>query len=383
MIFFFFSFLFLNSSLTRASTHRGGAELLNESAYAIKLESSYFLTAGLFDSDGEKKELIEGDKFQMIDSDFKLSYGISHVLESALFFKWRAIEAVNQTHSVSNSGPESAGVEFKYAFPIVGRTRYALGVHYLQTLYTNTNYPTSAVIPVDSIILGDDGSEYGVSGYMTYTNRSLKFDSYLKYVSPPNDLSSEIRYKAEWIYFFTKLSFNGGVEGIFSLHRDQLEQKPFLARGPSNIFNSLNRQYVAPFLGFNYSFEKFLLSLKGQSLVSGRSYDRANAVALAVTWNSEGVTLESSKVESFKEYHIEGSVLKVSVRGNFIKIDQGLSTDVEKGSRFDIYQTDYFGGNVLVGSGIVYEVGSDWAVIKLLKKYKEMDIKPGFAARGY
>ncbi len=88
-------------------------------------------------------------------------------------------------------------------------------------------------------------------------------------------------------------------------------------------------------------------------------------------------------MESFKEYVVDGSVLKVSARGNFIRIDQGLSTDVEKGMKFDIYQTDYFGGNVLVASGIAYEVGADWSIIKLVKKYKEIEIKPGFAARGY
>jgi hypothetical protein len=66
-----------------------------------------------------------------------------------------------------------------------------------------------------------------------------------------------------------------------------------------------------------------------------------------------------------------------------VRIDQGLSTDVEKGTKFDIYQTDYFGGNVLVASGYIFEVGSDWSVIKITKKYNEIEIKPGFAARGY
>ena len=155
-----------------------------------------------------------------------------------------------------------------------------------------------------------------------------------------------------------------------------------MARGPSNLFNSLNRQYVAPYIGVNYAFNNSLLSLKGESVISGRSTDKGNLIALGITWNSDGVTPEFEKINSFKEYHIEGSVLKVSARGNFVKIDQGLTTDVEKGAKFDIYQTDYFGGNILVASGVVFNVGTDWAVIKVLKKYKEIDIKPGFAARG-
>ena len=126
-----------------------------------------------------------------------------------------------------------------------------------------------------------------------------------------------------------------------------------------------------------------LLTIKGQSIIYGKSTDKGNLIIAGLSWNSIGVTAESIKIDAFKEYHIDGSVLKVSARGNYIKIDQGLSTDVEKGAKFDIYQTDYFGGNVLVGSGVVFEVGADWAVVKLLKKYKDIEIKPGFAARGY
>jgi hypothetical protein len=365
-------FLILSSSFTTAQAsalHRGGAELLSSTA--------------IFDEDVVEKPFADGDSFKMIDSDFKISYGLSSNLETSFFFKWRNITAVNQTNSVSTSGPESAGVEAKYSFEPVGKVRYALGVHYRQTLYTNTIYPSQAAVPADTIILGDDGTEYGVSLFATYNNHPWKLDSTFSYVSPPNDLSSEIQYKFEGLYFFSKLSLMGGLEGIYSLSRNQLSQKPWMARGPGNLFNSLNRQYMAPYVGLNYAFDKFLLSLKGETIVSGRSTDKGNLVGLGITWSSGGVTPESEKIESFKEYHIDGSVLKVSARGNFIKIDQGLSTDVEKGAKFDIYQTDYFGGNVLVGSGVVFEVGSDWAVIKLIKKYKEIEIKPGFAARGY
>ncbi len=384
---FLISFLFLVSLLfsesSHASVHRGGAELLNAKAYSVILNASVFSTTALFDEAGTEKPMNSGDKFRMIDTDLKLSYGISNKLETSLLFKFRNINASTQSVTASNTGPESAGVEAKYSFGTFGKMSYALGVHYRQTLYTNTVYPSQATIPTNTIILGDDGTEYGVGMFATFNSRPWKLDSSFQYVSPPNDLSSEIHYKMEGIYFFSKLSLLAGVEGIYSLNRDQLVQKPFFARGPTNIFNSLNRQYVAPYAGINYAFDKIFLSLKGQSIVAGHSTDKGNAASINIAWNSQGVTAESIKVESFKEYHIEGSVLKVSARGNFIKIDQGLSTDVEKGMKFDIYQTDYFGGNVLVASGVAYDVGADWTVIKLTKKYKEIEIKPGFAARGY
>lgn len=373
----------LSSESSMASVHRGGAELLNAKAYSVMMNARLFSTTALFDETGVEKPMNSGDSFRMIDADLKLSYGISSKLETSLLFRGRSVSAVSQSVSASNSGPESAGVEAKYAFDPYGKIRYALGVYYRQTLYTNTVYPSQATIPIGTIILGDDGTEYGVGVYATYNSHPWKVDTSVQYVSPPNDLSSEVHYKMEGLYFFSKLSLLGGVEGIYSLNRNQLVQKPFLARGPTNIFNSLNRQYVAPYAGINYAFDKIFVSLKGETIVAGHSTDKGNAVSLNLSWSSQGVTSESIKVESFKEYLIEGSVLKVSARGNFIKIDQGLSTDVEKGMKFDIYQTDYFGGNVLVASGVAYEVGADWAVIKLTKKYKEIAIKPGFAARGY
>ena len=51
--------------------------------------------------------------------------------------------------------------------------------------------------------------------------------------------------------------------------------------------------------------------------------------------------------------------------------------------RFDIFKADYFGGNILVASGVVFEIGGDWAIIRLNQVYRKMEIRPGFVARGY
>ncbi len=374
--------LFPYSTHARAF-YRGGAELLNPKAYSAGFSASYFTTTALLDEEGVETALHEGDSFKMMNADFKLSYGLAANLETSLLFRYRNVSGVNQQFAVSNSGPESAGVEMKYAFPAFENTRYALGVYYKQTLYNNTAYPTIAAVPPDTIILGDDGTEYGAGVYITHNAYPWKLDTQALFVSPPNDLSGEIQFKAEGLYQFTQLALVGGLEGIYSLNRSQLDQKPNLARGGTNMFNSLNRQVMAPFAGFNYAFGNIQLAIRGSTVVSGKSTDKGTSGSIGLTWGSQGVTAESVKIESFKEYHIEASVLKVSARGNFIKIDQGFATDVEKGMKFDIYQTDYFGGNELVGSGIAHNVGSDWTVIKLTKKYKEIDIRPGFAARGY
>ena len=242
-------------------------------------------------------------------------------------------------------------------------------------------------MPDDTLVLGDSGSEYGADLYMTYLQSPWKLDGKIGYSSPANFLSSEINYKLEIMHSFSKLALFGGVEGIYSLKQDEFSEEPgkkaVQKTGGTKLFNSINREYVAPYIGANYSFDKFIIGLQGKTILSGISTDKGNAISLSIGWNSDGITPESVKIGSFKEYQIDGSVLKVSAKKNFVRIDQGISTDVEKGMKFDIYQTDYFGGNVLVASGVVYQVGPDWSVIKLLKKYKAVEIKPGFAARGY
>lgn len=383
--FFLLSFFAFNSFAM--APNRGGAELLNPKAYSVLIEASVFSMDGHYDNTGAEIPKTEGSAFRMIDTDLKLSYGISSNLETSLLGKMRSVSSNDGTNTNDNSGPESLGIEAKYAFDPINNLRYALGLRYRQTLYTNTVYTSAQIPPSNTIILGDDGSEYGMNLYATYLANPWKFNFVLGYNSPPNDLSSEIIFKAEAVYKWTRLSLLAGIDGIHSLKRDQYTDdpisKPLMARGATYLFNSLNREMTAPYLGGHYAFDKFLLGLKAQTIVSGKSTDKGNTLLASLTWNSEGVTPKSVKIGSFKEYHIDGSVLKVSARGNFIKIDQGLSTDVEKGLKFDIYQTDYFGGNELVASGVVYQVGSDWAVIKILKKYKEIEIKPGFAARGY
>jgi len=380
-------FFFLSLSLQAAPDKRMGAEVLNNNAYAIGIKGSLFQTTSYYDTDGTELEMSEGSDYKLMDLDFSVAYGISSSLEVTGFGRVRSVTSTANETKASNSGAESLGLSAKYSFARIGASRYAIGIHYSQTLYTNELYGASAQVPPDEVILGDSGSEYGVDFFLTYGLKALKWDIKIGYNSPANDSSEEIVYKAEGVYQFSKLALLGGVEGIYSLKKDQFTDypllKPIQAVGASRQFNSINREKTQPYLGVNYAFESFLLSFKGSTIIKGASTDRGNRFEMGVSWATKGITRELLKVEAFKEYIIDGSVLKVSARGNFLRIDQGLSTDVEKGMKFDIYQTDYFGGNILVASGVVYDVGADWSVIKLTKKFNEIVIKPGFAARGY
>jgi hypothetical protein len=370
-----------------AATKRGGAELLNPKAYAISTSFTSFQTSSYFDVEGSEIELPEGYAYKLSDIDFGVSYGFSKTFEISAIGKFRMVSSTMNDFETKKSGLESVSAVVKYGFPPSGAAHYALAAHYGQTLYSNASYDDTLQLPADELILGDAGSEYGVDLLWTYSGKPLKWDGKLGYNSPANNLSAEIVYKLETMYQFTELNLFAGVEGIHSLKKDEFTEdptlKPVQSTGSTLLFNSVNREKIAPYIGANYGFDKVLITLKGQTVMKGKYTDKGNSLFLGLTWNTSGVTSEEIKINSFKEYQVDGSVLKISARGNFLRIDQGLSTDVEKGMRFDIYQTDYFGGNVLVASGIVYEVGTDWSVIKLLKKYKDIQIKPGFAARGY
>ncbi|NOT78005.1 MAG: hypothetical protein HOP07_03260 [Bacteriovoracaceae bacterium] len=376
-----------SSPLFSATPHRGSAELLNPEAYSINASTTLYQSSALIDNDGVETAYPEGSAYRIIDADLTFRYGFSKKLELGFTGRFRSVSSMLNDETSESSGPESLGLEIKYSFPKVKNMTYAIGAHYRQTLYANGLFDSAVLIPSDTLILGDSGSEYGVDLFMTNNLKPWKWDLKLGYNSPANDLSSEIDYRAEIIYLFSSVNLFMGVEGIVSLNRDQYTDdpalKPVQATGSTRLFNSLNRQKLAPFGGVNFSLNKLTFTLKGQSVMAGRSTDKGQSISLGLSWNSTGVTDESIKIDSFKEYIVDGSVLKVSARGNFIRVDQGLSTDVEKGMKFDIYQTDYFGGNVLVGSGIVFDVGVDWSVIKLTKRYNQIVIKPGFAARGY
>jgi hypothetical protein len=379
-----FLFLFFTNAKA-ASFFPSEAELLNENAHLIQLSSSYFMTTGFYDQQGLISTLPAGNKFSMINSDFKISYGLTKQVEIAVDARLRNIKSIEGINNLSRTGFESGGILLKYAFPASGYFRSAIGASYRQTLFTNIKYDPPQIAPVNEISLGDDGSEYAIGLFSTYFKSTTKYIGNLSYVSPANNLSAEIRYKLEWQYLFTRASVLAGVDGVWSLNQDPYTaiNKPQISLGATHLFNSTNRQIIAPYLGLNYSFRKFAMGFIAQTTSKGKSTDSARSFSLNISTGAEGTTAESEKIISFKEYHVDGSVLKVSAQSNFIKIDQGLSSDVEKGMRFDIYQTDYFGGNILVASGIAYEVGADWSNVKLVKKYKNVEIKAGFAARGY
>lgn len=361
------------------------AEVINKKSYQYELEGRSWTSTSTLDFDGLEEEFTEDQGYSQIEGDILFRYGFGQQLELRAGVLFRQVESTFQ--ETTKSGAESIRVGAKYEFKRIRNWHYALDLQYASTLYENTDYNTVSEIPEGEILLGDAGNSYHVKGIVSYKMKGgNSLNGSLAYVGTPNNLSSEIFYDINGKIAWNTFAIYAGLEGVNSLENDpystEPENKPPQGLGESALYNSTNRSYSKPYIGAYKSFGRVRLGLRGAQVMSGTSTDKGTELAISLAWNSRGETSVDRKLSKFKEYDLEASVIKVSPRGKFVKIDKGISQDVEKGQTFDIYKTDYFGGNDLVAQGRVYEIGADWAIIKLSKKFKKIDIKSGFTARG-
>jgi len=385
------TFLLSSYSFAKQVPYRPASFVINPKSYQIDQSFSMFSTLATFDQDGLEEELVEGTSFSMIDSNSALRYGFGDQLELRAGIRYRQLSSEHvsgsDTVSFSNSGLESYMLGGKYAFKSRSKWRFALDASYRMTTYTNEEFSKTQT-PTEEIVLGDSGKEVEIGLHTSYQrNKNHFFSTYFAYKMPSNNMSQEVPYMLESAWGYTNWGFRLGLKGVYSLEMDDFKDvpadKPRQSTGPTRMFNSINRSWMTPYVGINYAFNTIRMELSAGQRISGVSTDKGLEGMVNFVWNSRGVTKEDLKVESFKEYEIEATVIKISPRKKFVKIDMGVSQDVDKGMKMDIFQTDFFGGNVLVAQGVVYEVGADWAIIKILKRYRKIEIKNGFLARGY
>lgn len=371
--------------------YRPPGKTLEDRGQEYELIGRYFQTASTFDTDGTEFSLNEGESFSQLEGDFILRYGMNDNLQvsGGLRFRQVAAEYANgaDTTSTTTSGLESYFFELKYSQKSSSKMFYSFDLRARQTAYDNTSYENTTQIPEDEIILGDSGSSY-YAGLSVSLMREK--DHYLNavagYHQPGNDLSAEIPYDLNSVWTWRRFALELGVEGIYSLGADEFSdvpsQKAPQGRAPNALYNSVNRQWMAPKGALFYAFGGgWRLGFKIASRMSGMSTDRGTEFTISLLKASRGKTVNKRVKEKFKEYRIEGTVLKVSPRGKFVRIDQGISQDIEKGMKFDIYQTDFFGGNELIATAIAYEVGIDKSILKIVRLYSSKRVKKGYVAR--
>ncbi len=365
------------------------AKPLNERAYEINVTAGHFMQSGMYDYDGNEVEQLEGNSFSQTDIFLHGRYAYGRSLEFFLGMSFRqnsSVDALTE-EELTTSGVESLRGGFRYSFDPIKKWRYTLEVSYAKTAYSNEFYYPGDTVPSE-IVLGDDGQTVEGLLHLTYSpSLSAHYSASVGLRLPPEHLSTEIPWRVEGGWIFDRWALYAGVEGIYSMGNDEFSdnpaQKPRLPTGVTQLYNSVNREKVEPYAGIARAFDRWRLNLQYSQVMAGVSTDKGQRIMLGLTWSSSGVSAADKRLNTFKEYDLEATVTKVSPRGTFVRIDKGLTSDIEKGMRFDIFKTDYEGGNILFASGMVYDVGAEWAIVRLTQLYQSDKIQDGFTARGY
>jgi hypothetical protein len=381
--------LFSVNSFSIGSVYPSYTDRAQRGVIELDYEGTYFISSGQYDEEGNNTELTSDESFSFFQSDALLRYGYSDSLEFGAGFRFRFIMAdfFNGTEdiSASKSGLESYLLSARYLLS-KGKTSHWLAfVTIRQSAYSNTDYVNVTSVPEDEISLGDNGTEFDVGmAWDYYFSKTHFVHNKLSYRKPGNSLSEEVVYDLESVWRTKNWGISIGLDGIYSLQSDsfggQSELKPVQGRAPSTMFNSTNRSYNAVGFGLSTGLGNWTISGKYKAIVSGQSTDSGQKFIIGLSRFADKKR-RSNKNNIFKDYDLEADVVKVSAKGNFVRINKGLNDDVVRGMRFDLYKNDFKGLNELVAEGVVYKIFSNAAVLKIVNRFSSRKVGNGFIAR--
>jgi hypothetical protein len=367
------------------------AKPIEHKGYQLSLSGNYWSSAKRIDLDGNKTDFPDGESFSRIESEFSGILGVAKNFQIGGGAKFRqnqmkVSDGSGNIVDATSSGPESLFVNGLFAFDPVNRIQFGIEGAYRYRPYTDkeinlTNYNR------EDIMHGEQGNEYSIGLAASYTSVTKNYLSLRGgFRDPGTDVSNEIYYQAEAALAWKHIALVAGVDGVYSMkddpYTDDPASKPAFNRGNSELYNGINREYMAPYVGLNIALGKsWRAEFRGSQVIAGRSTDTGTQFGVTLAYRKE--TAPDQLLDSkFKTYDIEATVTKVSQQKNFVEIDKGLSSDVYKGMRVDLFEFDYLGGNVLVARGVVMQVRVDSAVIKISTRFNpKKEITKGLIAR--
>lgn len=382
--------LFIGLTAFAQTSYIPASKILSKGGYELSLGGDYFRTTKNVDKDGVATSLPSGSSFNRMQGEFGGYYGATNELQFGVGLRWRrnsstSLDATGNNNTLSSSGVQSTFFNMKYAFRPVGKLQYTLEGLFRYTPYTNKE--STSLPSTDELILGDDGSEYSGGLSVTYAYQEKAYLTARGGLrSPGIDLSSEVYWQFEGAYDWKKFALIAGVDGVTSTgqdpHNGSVADHPRFNTGATALYNSINRQWVAPYAGFNIGLGKtWRVELKGSQVVNGRSTDMGSSFAINLVHR---VDKDKTKVKDtkFKTYDIEVTIVKVSPKKGYVSIDGGLSRGLQKGMKIDFFEFDYLGGNVLVASGTIIQSKADTGIVKITHTYNsKIELKEGLVGR--
>jgi len=384
IFFLLFSFPF---SLWAETSYVPPTKILSKGGYQLGLSGDYFSTSTRVDSDKREWSFEDGESFKRIQSSFHGLYGLTENLQLGLGARLRHNRSVlfnnttGENDSENSTGLESTFVSALFSMKPLNRLQYSLGGIYRHRPYTNEEN--------GDLILGDEGRDYLIQMSGTYAFQGANFLSgSFGYRKPGTHLSSELNWQVEGALVWNAFSLLGGVEGITSLNNDPYEDdelsRPFYNTGSTLLYSSKNREIIAPYLGVNIAFHKhWRIEVKASEVVTAQSSDKGRTLEVSLFKRVDAPKASQSVDKKFKEYDFEATITKVSPKKTLISLDKGITTDLKKGMKVDIFEFDYVGGNLLIASGVVIEVTAETSLVKITHLYNsKKELKEGLVARG-
>lgn len=361
---------------------------IGESVFKLDLLGDFHLSSGVYDTDGTEVEFNDEQGYKKFDGEANIHYGVNKYIEMFTGIRGRYIISDTEANQVTNANIESAMLGLKVAMIPTKKFEGSLYTKFRKSLFTNETDLT-LIANGEAISLGNEGNELTFGGAVTYyLGNAINIYVDGAYNLPPDGLSAEVLYKGEIAFLGTSFAGKVGMDGIYSMNQEDVDIiKTPLGSEPSRFFNqSINRSRMRPYIGFNLKLgNQWRFEANAFKVISGTSTDAGIGGFGAITYysKSDRAKLSKGREAKFKEYDTEGTILKVTSSQKFVKIDQGVGQDVSKGMKADIYLTDYFGGNILLATGVILETSANWSIIKVIRKYRKTLIKKGMTARIY
>ena len=382
--------LLASASLWGQTSYIPPTKVLKERGTQLSFGVDSFSTSQTVDENGKKLKLADGEKFNRYQGEVNGLFGLTDDFNVGIGARFRSQNASfmsgNDEVTAKSSGVQSIAARSLFGFDPVNRTQFTLEGMFRYVPYTNDELSTTNP-DLEKIILGDEGNEYSVGLGVTYS--SLSNNHYTVrggWRKPGNDLSTEFYWNGEIALQFRYVTPIAGVDGVTSLENGTYESdpadRPKWNSRPTALYNSINREWIAPYVGLNFSFSPaWRIELRGQQVISGRSTDLGSGFGINFVRRLDQSN-EKLVDAKFKSYDLEATVTKVSEKKTYVVIDKGLADDIEKGMKFDFFEFDYVGGNTLVARGVVAKVSSDKAIVKLTHRFNlAKEIKEGLVGR--
>jgi hypothetical protein len=365
------------------------SQTLYDEGNEFNIKFDYFQSIKNIDSDGNLVEFSDGESYYRADLDMSFAYGLSNDFQIKVGGIFRANSSAqrvaDELYTFSNSGAKSTYLQFLYRLPKEDNTEYTIEANYENSLFTNTE---SQNVTPEELILGDDGTSVSIGLNITHYFKNQNFITARGlYRNPSESLSSEWFTQVEGALMWNKVSLIAGLEYVSSLEQDAYASdptsKPRYDTGNTNLYNSINRSWTAPYIGVNialWGLWRFEFLTKPR--VAGSSTDVGNNYIFTLARrNAENKNMEL-KYSAFKEYTVEASVIKISKSRDSVVIDAGVIAGLEKGSKIDFYFFDYVDGNKLIASGYVVKAGASKSMVKITKKFDKKRVDENTLARG-